>query len=269
MILRLTKKDIPDGSLIGVLNDIHVPHHDASALDLVVEAFESSGVSHIILNGDILDCGPVSRHGEKRNREVLDSGSLLASIEPGRWILDWANTRPCWYIRGNHEAWLEQQIERDPALKGAVTPEQLMKLPAQMVHLPSQSRIRLGSLNWEHGDGFFPRGSGGANPAATIQRKAPDQTTAIGHLHQRFFKCWTTVDERGVPRTRSVYGMPHLSLDEAHEDYMGTYTGWQKGATMFRIYWIDDRPWHTMIPLDIHHDKRNRPVLDCNGKVWR
>src|SRR5262249_42925735 len=152
---KLTRTEVPDGSVIAVLSDIHVPHHDDRAIRLVIECCEDVGVTHVVLNGDIADCGVGSRHPSKRARDAIEVGTLAASVKPGRWIYDWARTRPCWKIRGNHAAWIEQRIAEDPILT-AVTPEALLGLPesgAGWEVLPSKSSLRLGSLSIEHGDG--------------------------------------------------------------------------------------------------------------------
>lgn len=232
---------------------------------------EDAGVTHVILNGDIADCGPASRHEGKRKRAALDEGCLRESIAPGLWIYDWARTRPCMLIRGNHEAWVENYIAQSPELKGT-TPESLMGLWEAgdgWEVLPSKSRIRLGSLNWEHLDGMFPSGSGGANPGARIRSLAPDQSTHGGHLHRKFAFFWTTPDENGITRTRAARGNGHLSLPEAHEDYAGTYQNWQQSFEITRVWYEGNRPRFTTDQPEIHRDKSGRPIFEYQGKVYR
>lgn len=269
--LRLTKKEVPDGSLIAVLSDIHIPHHDERAMKLVVECCEREGATHVILNGDIADCGPASRHEGKKKRAVLDEGCLQESVAAGMWIYDWARTRPCVLTRGNHEAWVEQYIAGSPELVGT-TPEHLMGLWEDgdgWVVLPSKGRVRLGSRDWEHGDGFFPSGSGGQSPGLRIRSMAPDQTTSVGHLHRDFAYFWSSPDENGVDRTRAAFGNGHLSRPEAHEDYAGSYVNWQQSFELTRIYYIDGKARFTTHQPQIHRDKRGLPVFEFNGKKYR
>lgn len=268
--MTLNRRDVPDGSIIAVLSDLHIPHHDVDALRLVIECCEDVGVTHIFANGDILDCGPASRHEGKRKRAVLDEGTLRESIAAGYDILEWMRTRPCIFTFGNHEAWVEQIIDSSPELKGT-TPLEIMGLWADgdgWTVLPSLSRIRLGSRCWEHGDGLFKSGSGGVNPAARIRSLAPDQTTSVGHLHRMFASFWTSTDEHGVPRTRAAYGNGHLSLPEAHHDYAGTYHNWQQSFELTRVYWVDGRPRFTTHQPEIHRTKKGRPIFEYNGKVY-
>jgi predicted phosphodiesterase len=270
-VRRLTQREVPDGSIIGVLSDIHIPHHDDRAVRLVVECLEDVGATHIILNGDIADCGPASRHEGKRKRATLDEGCLRESIAAGLWIYEWARSRPCYLLRGNHEAWVENYIEQSPELKGT-DPQELMGLWGDgngWEVLPSKSRIRLGSRCWEHGDGIFPSGNGGANPGARIKTLAYDQTTSVGHLHRKGAFYWTSEDEFGIPRTRAAFMNGHLSLPEAHEDYAGTYLNWQQSFEITRVWYDGNRPRFTTDQPEIHRDKRGRPVFEYGGKVYR
>ena len=269
--LNLTRREVPDGSIIAVLSDIHIPHHDEAAMKLVVECCEDAGVTHAILNGDIADCGPASRHEGKRRKAVLDEGSLRESIAAGYWIYEWARTRPCWYILGNHEAWVERIIDESPELAGTQAIDLMGLWPDRRGWrvLPSLSRIRLGSRCWEHGDGFFKSGSGGLNPAGRIRALAPDQSTSIGHLHRKFAAFWSSVDENGVSRTRAAYGNGHLSNPEAHHDYAGSYQNWQQSFELTRVWWDGDRPRFTTDQPEIHRTKTGRPIFEYNQKVYR
>ncbi len=269
--LKLTERDVPDGSVIAVLSDIHIPHHDEHAMKLVIECCEDAGVTHVFLNGDIADCGPSSRHEGKRKRAALDEGCLRESVAAGLWIYEWARTRPCVYTLGNHEAWTEDHIAQSSVLKGTPA-EELMGLWRDgegWTVLPSKSRIRLGSRCWEHGDGLFPSGNGGANPGSRIKTLAPDQVTSIGHLHRKFAAFWSNEDEDGISRTRGAYGNGHLSRPEAHEDYAGTYLSWQQSFELTHVWYDGGRPRTTTDQPEIHRDKRGRPVFNYRGKTYR
>lgn len=268
---HLTRAEVPDGSVIAVLSDIHIPHHDVDAVRLAIECCERIGATHVILNGDIADCGPASRHPDKRAQALFDEGDLRASVEPGRWIYDWARTKRCLLVRGNHEAWVERSIRTSAEMRGS-TPEQLMGLPEDgdgWEVLPALSRIRLGSRVWEHLDGFFKSGNGGQNPGARIQKLAPDQTTSGGHLHRKGSFFWTTLDEEGVSRTRAAFWNGHLSKPEAHHDYMGSYFNWQQSFEITRVWYDDDRPRFTTDQPEIHRDKNGRPIFEYQGVIYR
>ncbi len=269
--LKLTERDVPTGSVIAVLSDIHIPHHDEHAMRLAVECCEDAGVTHVFLNGDIADCGPASRHEGKKKRAALEEGCLQESVAAGLWIYEWARTRPCIYTLGNHEAWVENYITASPELKG-VSPLTLLGLWGETsgwTVLPSGARVRVGSRCWEHGDGMFKSGAGGQNPGVRMKGLAPDQTTSIGHLHRKFSTFWTTFDEDGLPRTRGAYGNGHLSLPSSHEDYVGTYPNWQQSWEITRVWWDGGRPRFTTDQPEIFRDKRGKPVFEYGGKVYR
>lgn len=269
---KLTRADVPDGSKIAVFHDIHIPFHDDPAMRLAVECCERAGVTHVVLNGDIADCGVSSRHDAKRARDTIDLGRLHESVTPGRWIYDWARTRWSVLMRGNHERWVEDKIESDPSLSGAVTVEQLLGLPSDGEGwrvLDSESRIRLGSLVIEHGHGFFPTGSGGENPGNRIRKLAPNQITMIGHLHRRFATFWTVQTDDGNPKTYGAFGGGHMSIELTHAKYTGGYPGWQQSFSIVTVYYIDGRPRFTIDQIEVHRDRHNRPVFEYQGHVYR
>lgn len=269
MIFRLNKKTCPTGSLLAVFSDVHIPHHDQGALALAVEACEASGVTHVVLPGDIIDCGPVSRHPAKKARDLLDVGTLLESVESGRWFLDWAVTRPCWYLGGNHEKWAEDHCDLDPGLRGAVEFPDLVRLDPRVAYADNSSELWVGNLCIEHGHGYFPTGNGGLHPAQRIKLLTPDQSTLVGHLHKKFFLNWTTKDRRGVPRTRCVIGNPHMSIEAKHREYAGKHPNWQQGFTLLRIWWEGENARFTPYQVEIHRNKRNRPVFELFGRVYQ
>lgn len=266
----ITLDDMPGRSVIAQFNDVHIPHDDHRALKLAVECAEDNGCTHTILNGDILDSGQASRHPNKKALDTINLGAMDKAINPGRWFLNWARSKQCYYLLGNHERWAEALISSDPALS-AVQPMDLFRLPRDgegWTVLPSNSRLRLGSFVWEHGHGIFPSGTGGQNPGARIKSVAPQQTTFIGHLHRDFFLPWTTPNELGIDKIHAAYGTGHMSLTKAHEGYAGGYPGWQQSFRMTYIYEVDKRPRMTTDSIIIHRDHRNRPVFEYRGKVY-
>ena len=268
---KLSKQEVPDGSKILTINDVHIPGHDAHALDLVVEVAERFGVTHNIANGDIADCGPASRHEGKKKRAVLDEGCLRESIAAGIDYWDWLRTRPCSYTLGNHEKWVVNYIEASPELKGT-SPLELMGLPANgdgWEVLPPLSSVSLGNSSWEHGDAIFPSGNGGANPMARIKQTLPDRSTGIGHLHRKGELYWSTPDADGISRTRSARLIGHLSLPEYHEDYAGRYTNWQQSFELTEVYYVDGKPRFTTYAIEIHRDRYGRPFFYFQGHLYR
>lgn len=268
---KLSHKEVPDGSVIAVLSDIHIPGHDERVMDLVVECCERVGATHLFINGDGADCGPASRHEEKKKRAVLDEGCLKESIAAGIKYWDWFRTRGnnCKWIFGNHERWVCRYIEGSPELKGS-SPLGLMGLPELGWEvLPPLSCISLGNYTWEHGDGLFPSGNGGANPMARIKTLVPDRSTSIGHLHRMGAMFWTTPDADGIMRTRAARLNGHLSLPEYHEEYAGRYTNWQQSFELTWVFYVDGKPRFTTYQIEIHRDRFGRPFFHFGGHLYR
>lgn len=87
-----------------VINDLHIPFHDPAAVQLALEVAEAAKVSHIYINGDLLDCWDISKY--HKSPAQADKANLKREIGQGRAFL--ANLRarfscPIDYIYGNHE----------------------------------------------------------------------------------------------------------------------------------------------------------------------
>lgn len=271
-VAHLTRRDVPDGSLIGVYSDVHIGIEDREVLGPVVECSEREGVTHVWLNGDIHDCGVASRHPDKRARAALDHGRLAEEAAGGRWFVDWALTRHdgaagCIYGEGNHEDWINQ-IALDPALNGTVTVRSALGLPNRLVMLPQGYQIRLGSLRVEHGDAVFKRGSGGKYPARKLLDVSPDQTTLVGHVHRMDDARRVYENEDGVLVSRRAHTQGHLSLPHKHRDYAARNPSWHQSFTFIRVFWDGARPKYTLYPVEVFRNRRGRPAFEFNGRLY-
>lgn len=257
-------------SKLGILSDIHIGVHDEDAVKVVVECMEAEGVDGLIANGDIHDCGPVSRHAGKAKRAALENGQLLEEAASGRWIVDWFRTRPTAYIPGNHEDWIND-LALETNTVGTLTVASALGLPEgpDFVVFPHGSQLRFGSLVVEHGDLLFPRGGGPANLARAILAKYPSQTTIAGHFHRDDFSCHTTPDHAGIARTHAAHTLGHLSDPRAHKEYAGRDPNWQQGAGIVRLWRDGGRIRFTVDHLMVHRDRYDRPVLEYAGRVYR
>lgn len=269
VIRRLSTKEVPDKSIIAVFQDVHIPHHDEKALHVAIKLCEDVGITHTIANGDIADCGPASRHQRKKRVSELDEGALRESIAPGYWLYEWLRTRPCIYLLGNHEGWVEDFIQQSSELRGmtAIEVMGLWKDGDGWEVLPNRSRIIMGSRVWEHGNRLFP-GGGGAAPWNLIRKKSPTRTTSIGHLHYEFNVPWTVLDDNDSLVVHRAIGNGHMSLPEAHEDYAAD-ANWQQGFELTFVHYIDGRPTFTTYQIAVQRDKRGNPFVEFNGKIYK
>ncbi len=269
MIRRLTRSEVPSGSILGWVSDVHIPIHDESALRLMAESWEAIGVTHIVAGGDILDLHCLSGHDRDPAR-ALEHGTLRSEVEPGRWFLDFLATRPCYYLTGNHETRLDRFLARPENLalygNSAIALRHLAAIPNGIEILPDGVELRLGNLVLTHGHNEFKRGSGGPNPAKKMLDMAPDQNTVFGHLHRQCQARRTSKDEFGIPRTRAAHGMGHMSLEEKHYSYVSRHVDWQVGFGVISVWWEGNRPRWEVTQVEVMFDRRGRPYFSLWGR---
>lgn len=255
---------------VGVFGDLHIGCHDEPAIRTLIECFEGAGVESMIANGDIHDCGPVSRHKTKAARARVDIGQLQDEAATGRWIVDWLRTRPCIYGEGNHEDWIND-LALESGTVGTTTVASALGLPEgpDFRVLPQGYQIRIGSLVIEHGDATLGRSLGGVHLAATILRKYPNQTTLVNHFHREDYSVHTTADHNGVGRSHAAYSLGHLSDPTAHAEYAGRMPNWQQGGAIVDLWVADRKQRYTVNLVHVHRDRRNRPMVQFEGKVYR
>jgi UDP-2,3-diacylglucosamine pyrophosphatase LpxH len=179
-------------------NGHKVSLHDPKALDVAVQFISDFKPHNVILGGDMLDCKAVSHHAEGKAgvveglRMFKDAAELRETvIEPiessvtkgGRLI----------YHIGNHEAWLNQLVEKLPSLEGIVEAENLLKLGKRWEVIQQGGSSKIGKIVFIHGDQL----SGGehiAKAATTVW----EANIRFGHFHtyQTFTKT-SPVDANG------------------------------------------------------------------------
>jgi hypothetical protein len=158
-----------------------VPLHDERAISVAMQFIGDFKPDHVVLGGDILDCGSVSHHrkgvaGQVEGLRLLAEAKECreAIIEPlekqikGRLV----------YHIGNHEDWLNDVVDDMPALDGIVDISSLLKLDDKWEVIPQGKASKLGKLTIVHGDTI----KGGANPA-NFAVNAYERNIRFGHFH--------------------------------------------------------------------------------------
>lgn len=270
LVKRLTQREVPDGSLVVVFNDLHIGEHDAPAANLMVEAADREGANLVIANGDITNCGTVSPHPTVKARNIRKYGSLENEVASGREYIDWLATRGGHSILGvgNHEDWIND-VALYSGLGNTLSVRTALDIPQSVEMLPQGYQIRIGSLAIEHGDIVLGRSSGGPNLARNILRRYPQQTTVVGHFHTEGYACDTTPDSSGILRSHAAYAIGHLSDPHAHSEYAGRTPNWQQGFAFVRVFYVDGKARYTVTPVQIHRNRRNRPYCEYNGHLYR
>lgn len=269
MTRKITRDECPDGTTYLWLSDVHIPIQNDPALRLAVECAERIGVTDVIAGGDIFDFNCLSTHPKEAHR-VVEHGTVLEEIEPGRWLLDWFAKKRTKLILGNHEGRLNRFIDANPAFHGSVLGNfaQVVNLPAGIEVIPQGGEVRLGSLSCRHLDAEFKRGTGGAHPAAKLLAMLPSQSTIGGHLHRIAMARRTTKDEDGIDRTHCAWLMGHMSHEANHYSYVSTSPNWQTGFGIIRAWWDGDRPRFSVYQIEVLFDRYNRPYFEFDGRLY-
>ncbi len=168
----------------AVLPDIHFPEHSKKAMSAVFCFLRRNPVDGVVLLGDNLNCDQISHHtaglpGLRRpggykedldgfDREILKP--LERRLKPGCRKV---------FILGNHEDWVQDLLDAQPELAGAVGIAENLRLRARgWTVVPCGGHFMVGRVALLHGDQI---GSG-----VNVARKLVDSlcTTAVmGHVH--------------------------------------------------------------------------------------
>lgn len=151
---------------------------------------------HVILGGDILDCGAISHHNHGKPGAVEGFRLLGDAKELRKSLIDPIESlRPktLTYIVGNHEDWLTDLVEQVPALEGIVDIRSILSLKKKWTIIPQGEAFKLGKLVFIHGDQI----KGGQYPAK-LAVDAYQRNVFFGHhhTHQAFTKV-SALDQNG------------------------------------------------------------------------
>ena len=162
-------------------NGHKVPLHDSKALKVALDFMKDFKPDHIILGGDILDCGCISHHNHGKPgavegfRLMGDDKELQAAlIKP----VEQLKAKTLTYICGNHEDWVQDLVEQIPALEGIVDIKSLLNLGEKWKVVGVGEAHQLGKLVFIHGDQI----KGGVH-SAKYAVDAFQRNVFFGHHH--------------------------------------------------------------------------------------
>lgn len=162
------------------------PLHDQRAVDALLAFSSDFKPHHIILGGDILDCGAVSHHNHGKPRAIEGMRLIKdAEIAKKELIVPLERTaaRPHRgrgrrvYLIGNHEDWLSQLLDKEPGLEGLVDAPALLDVEDYEV-LDQGEVAKFGHLHFIHGDTV-----GSVENVAKAAVTNYDVSIAFGHHH--------------------------------------------------------------------------------------
>lgn len=179
--------------------DLHFPYHDRASWRAVLDFLSHNRIDGFVFGGDQLHLDSIS-HWTKGKPVFRPRGSLLRDIRAfDRDILSEVekhlppDAERVW-LTGNHERFLDDVLEEQPELDGALSLDSMLGLLVRGWRVvPLGGEYRIGHLHVIHGDGI----GGGQNPA----KKAVETYCAnvvLGHHHcaQSFTKCSPAKDSK-------------------------------------------------------------------------
>ena len=170
---------------IGVINDVHFPYHDPTAVRTALRALYRYEIDMLILNGDIVDFYSISfweRRASERNLQ-LERELILRAFDAIRKAFPDAKII---YKEGNHEERLQRYLNRKAPELAEVEElkvENFLKLKDFGIeYVRDKRRIQAGELQIIHGHEY--RSYASVNIAISYLRKAFGNIM-LGHFHKK------------------------------------------------------------------------------------
>lgn len=167
-----------------ILSDIHIPYHAINEVELAINHGLKYGIDSIYLNGDILDCGKISKWAvdPKMVNFEAEREMFWSFIE----YLKQLNI-PIYFKIGNHEVRIERYLQtRSPELAGLpeLTISNILHLDELgLIVINDKQVCNMGKLIVIHGHEFGETIFSPVNPARGLFLKAKS-STLCGHYHQ-------------------------------------------------------------------------------------
>ena len=212
------------------INDIHLPYHSLTALNIALKYGFDKKVNTIFINGDLIDFYAISRfQKDPRKRDLgteikttRDFLSILRKIFPLAKIF---------YKLGNHDVrWEHYLIEKAPDLLGLdeFNLESILKLKDHDITLiPDKQIVHIGKLTALHGHELGTSIMSPVNIARGLYLKAKDNAIC-GHHHQssehtepningKVVTCWSVaclseLHPDYAPINKYTHGFAHIRV---------------------------------------------------------
>lgn len=218
-------------SRVLFVSDLHVPFHDSEAWECLLGLARDFRPQLVILGGDLFDCYSISEH----QRDPTRAAQVQDEYDAGRplWgaLRDAVRGAKTIVIEGNHEHRMRRHQLQNPGLfrLRALELPRAAEMPPEWHYYPNQTRIKLGSVSFLHGD-LRGRGGGAKHIAKNLLDKLRT-TVVFGHHHK--FQDFYETHAGGVVRAGFATG--HL-CHAPDMDYV-TEPDWQQGFRTFEFAW--------------------------------
>ena len=232
--------ELPDGTKIAVLPDIHVPAHDKKVMWAVLRALKEYQPDIVIIIGDVADCFAVGRwtpdptvrrdfqNELDETRELLDE---IREISGCYWMF---------VIMGNHEDRLFRLLmEVCPGLANVVNPhtrERAVTIHDLMGYGPEDNITFLYDTaeRGGFGGGILVNGQQEYHHGWTAPRTDTDKTgrsTSQGHTHAKSLTVRETVDSE----VSSSQGGHLVNVSHPYMAYAAMLNKWAQGLEFHTV----------------------------------
>lgn len=127
-------------------SDLHLPHHDPAALNLLYQVLDFVSPNLFVDHGDTLDCEEISKYPkDPMNRTTLKEEIRMGAEHLGTVHAITPNAEHVW-LEGNHEERLRRLVW---SLADNRQAGEILTLPAVQEVLQWRSLLGIGDLGWE------------------------------------------------------------------------------------------------------------------------
>ncbi len=217
-------------TVMGILSDIHLPYQHNEALTLALDKCKQEKITHLYLNGDIIDAFEISVHEKDPNKRQFKYELDVARQFLKTLVDNFPNTK-IYYKEGNHEARYVKFLRRKaPELLGfeVLKMQNLLGLKDLGIEYIKDSKItHAGKLTIIHGHEFGKHVFNPVNPARGFFLRS--KTNVIGgHCHQNSSHSENTLKGESLV----AYSTGHLA--DPHPEYM-PINNWSHGFAIVRF----------------------------------
>lgn len=234
------------------------PLHDPKAWATTLKFLQDFKPQDFFFGGDILDCGAIARHHNKGKPRKTEGFRLLRDAEecrqevigPVEELLPRDGEKV--YLVGNHEDWIEDLLDEDPALEGLVSIKSLLKLEKWEV-IPQGGWKHYHKLCFLHGDTV----TGGEHVAKSGVINY-EKNVRFGHHHT--YQAYTKTSPLDVKLPKTGIAVPCLCSKDL--GYMERRPN----------RWVQGFLWGNSVkngPFSDHVAVIINGCLVANGKVYR
>ncbi len=220
--------------------------------------------------GDAYDCWLISRFDKEPDRLFSGPARLQEEFDAARpyWREVCAISPRVHLILGNHENRLQKLLAANLGLFGLRSLDWpvMADLPSAVQVHPYGTRLRVGSITFEHGDRIGGR-FGVLHPAHWLLTNRGNRNTVFGHTHRAETKFRTVYDETGEPHTYMAVNAGHSS-DASKQNYQPE-ANWQTAFVYIECWTEAGKPRFTLHLIPVINGRFSWGGKVYDGRKWQ